>query len=197
MKYDLRHRRPNLFRQRKPRGPLLPISLVALALLIALFSLIRPFELGATFNPSNVTVPPYTPTPTPVPTPTSIHGGHIVFTCRRKEVNQICMVRADGSGYAQLTHETTNAYYPAISPDLRTVVFALNQYDLFNLNVLTLKNNDVNKLADQIGNSFSPDFSPDGKQVVFVNRVGTSPSAVWIVGSDGKNPHLLYQGPKD
>ena len=197
MKYDLRHRRPDLFRQRKPRGPLLPISLLVIAALLGLFSLIRPFDLVANFNPSNVTVPPFTPRPTAVPTPTSIHGGHIVFTCTRKDVNQICMVRADGSGYVQLTHETNNAYYPAISPDLKIVVFALNQYDLFNLNVLTLKNNDVNKLADQIGNSFSPDFSPDGKQLVFANRVGDNPSALWVIGSDGKKPHQLYAGAKD
>jgi tricorn protease-like protein len=197
MKYDLRHRRPNLFSQRKPRGPLLPISVLAVALLVALFSLIRPFQPASNFNPSNVTVPAFTPTPTAVPTPTSVHGGHIVFTCTRKDINQICMIRSDGSGYAQLTHETNNGYYPAISPDLKAVVFALNQYDLFNLNVLTLRNNDVSKLADQIGNSFSPDFSPDGRQIVFVNRVGNAPSALWVIDSDGRDPHQLYAGPKD
>src|SRR5512140_1285576 len=120
MKYDLRKRRPDLFRQRKPRGPLLPVSLLLVALLLAIFSLIHPFELIADFNPSNVTVPPFTPTPSAVPTPTSVHGGHIVFTCTRKDVNQICMVRADGGGYVQLTNNTDNGYYPAISPDAQS-----------------------------------------------------------------------------
>ncbi len=199
MKYNSGRRRSRLFRHGKDRGPLLPVSLVVIAVLLAAFSLIKPFQFGTGFdiNPANVTVPAWTPTPTPQPTPTSVHGGHIVFTCQRKNINQICMIRADGSGYTQLTDGTDNAYYPVMSPDARTIVFALNQYDIFNLNILTLKNNDVRKLTDQIGNSFSPDFSPDGKQIIFVNRVGNSPSALWLVDSDGKNPHQVYAGSKD
>ena len=177
----------------------MPISFAIIAILLALFSFIRPFQFGSgiNFNPANVTVPTYTPTPTAIPTPTSIHGGHIVFTCTRKNVNQICMIRADGTGYQQLTNGTDNAYYPVMSPDTTKIVFALNQYDIFNLNVFTLANSDISKLTDQIGNSFSPDFSPDGKQLVFVNKVGNSPAALWVVNSDGKNPHQIYIGSRD
>ena len=198
MKYDDKiKRRTNLFKQPKRRGPLLPISILIVAAIIALLALVQPFNFIADINPGNVTVPPFTPTATAVPTPTSVHGGHIVFTCMRKEINQICMIRADGSGYRQLTSDTNNAYYPVMSPDAQTIVFALNQYDIFNLNVMTLKNEDVRKLTDNIGNSFSPDFSPDGKQIVFVNRVGEAPSALWEVSSKGENPHELFAGTKD
>jgi TolB protein len=200
MRFDPRKRRPDLFRQRKPRGPLLPVSIVVIIGLIALLSLIKPFSFFTTVNPANVTVPAFTPTPTsppPSPMPTDVHGGHIVFTCTRGDINQICMIRADGTGFAQLTHETNNGYYPVLSPDARSVVFALNQYDLFNLNILTLDDENLRKLADNIGNSFSPDFSPDGNQVVFVNRVGVGHSALWVVGSRGQQPHALYNGPKD
>lgn len=198
MKYDSGKRRPNLFKQEKSRAPFLPISLLILVVIIFLFSQITPLQsMIANINPANVTVPPFTPTPTPLPRPTDIHGGHIVFTCTRKDINQICMINADGTGYKQLTNETTNTYYPAISPDSETVVFAVNQYDNFNFHMLTLSSSKSVQLTDNIGNSFSPDFSPDGKQIVFVNRVADKPSALWIMGRDGKNPHLLYQGPKD
>ena len=199
MKYDAGRRRPRLFRQNKNRGPLVPISIVVIAALLGIFSLIKPFQFSTNLNinPANVTVPPFTPTPTAVPTPTSIHGGHIVFTCMRKNINQICMIRADGTGYTQLTDSPDNAYYPVMSPDAKSIVFALNQYDIFNLNVLRLRDNDISKLTDQIGNSFSPDFSPDGKQIVFCNRVGNSPSALWLVNNDGKKPHQLYAGARD
>ena len=199
MKYSDGRRRTRLFRQGKNRGPLVPISIVIVAILLGAFSLIKPFQFSTNpdVNPANVTVPAWTPTPTPLPTPTSIHGGHIVFTCTRKNVNQICMIRSDGSGYIQLTNGADNAYYPIIAPNAQYIVFALNEYDIFNLNVLRLKDNDVSKLTDQIGNSLSPDFSPDGKQILFVNRVGNSPSALWIVNSDGKNPHQVYAGAKD
>lgn len=198
MKYDAeRKRRTNLFKQPKRRGPLLPISILIVAVLLALFALVTPFNYILNINPGNVTVPSFTPTSTPIPTPTDIHGGHIVFTCSRKDVNQICMIRTDGSGYVQLTNGTDNAYYPVMSPDARSIVFALNQYDIFNLNILSLANNSVRKLTDNIGNSFSPDFSPDGKQIVFANRVGDAPSALWVVGNKGEKPHQLFAGPKD
>ncbi len=199
MKYRDGRRREKLFRQPKNRGPLVPISIVIVAIVLAAFSLIKPFQFSTNpdINPANVTVPTWTPTPTPLPTPTDVHGGHIVFTCTRKNVNQICMIRSDGTGYVQLTNGADNAYYPVMAPNAQSIVFALNQYDIFNLNVLRLRDRDISKLTDQIGNSLSPDFSPDGKQIVFVNRVGDAHSALWLVNSDGKNPHQLYLGSKD
>jgi Tol biopolymer transport system component len=197
MKFDIRRRREGLFKQRKPRGPLLPISIVILLGMLALFALITPPGSFPNINPANVVVPTFTPTTTPIPTPTDVHGGHIVFTCTRKDINQICLIRSDGTRYQQLTNVTTNAYYPAISPDGQTILFALSQYDNFNINEMRLSDLQYFQISVSVGNSFSPDYSPDGKQVVFVNRVGKAPSALWLMGGDGQDPHELYAGPKD
>jgi Tol biopolymer transport system component len=197
MKYDSRKRRTNLFRQERRRGPILPISLLVLAVIIVLFSLITPSQFITNINPANVRIPPPTPTSTPRPFPTSINGGHIVFTCTRKNINQICLINADGSGYTQLTNGDKNAYYPAISPTGRSVVFAINKYDNFDMYMLNLANLESIQLTDNIGNTFSPSYSPDGKQIVFINRVANGPSSIWLMGSMGEKPHLLYAGPKD
>jgi Tol biopolymer transport system component len=197
MKYDAGKRRPALFKKQKHRIPFLPVSLLALVAIILLFSLISPIQFITNINPANVRVPPPTPTPTPLPRPTDVHGGHIVFTCTRKDINQICLISADGTGFRQLTQETTNTYYPAISPDGETVVYASNKYDNFDLYQLNLSNSKTTQLTDNIGNLFSPDFSPDGRQILFVNRVGDGPSSLWVMGSKGEKPHLLYTGPKD
>lgn len=197
MKYDSRNRRTNLFRQPRRRGPLLPFSLILLAVLIILFSLITPFQFITNINPSNIKVPTQTPTATPKPFPTSINGGHIVFTCTRKDINQICLINADGTGYTQLTNETNNSYYPAISPDSSSVVFATNTYDNFDLYMVNLATLKIIQLTYNLGNSFSPDYSPDGKQIVFINRVANDHSSLWMMGSKGENPHLLFGGPKD
>ena len=197
MKYDSRKRRTNLFRQERRRGPLLPISLIILAVLIILLSLVTPFQFITNINPGNIKIPPPTPTATPLPFPTSINGGHIVFTCTRKNINQICLINADGTGYKQLTDGINNAYYPAISPDSSSVIFAINKYDNFDLYLLNLENSKLLQLTDNIGNSFSPEFSPDGKQILFINRVAEGISSLWIMGSMGENPHLFYSEPKD
>lgn len=194
MKYRSGNRRPNLFRREKRRKRLLPVSLIFLAILVFLFSLISPTGFFTSINPSNVIVPPFTPTPTPLPLPTDIHGGHIVFTCTQEDINQICIINADGTGYRQLTNESVNSYYPAISPDGRTIVFATNKYENFDLYMLDLGSSKTTLLTDNVGNAFSPSFSPDGKQIAFVNRTTDGPSALWLMGSRGEKPHALYSG---
>jgi Tol biopolymer transport system component len=187
----------DLFRREKRKVPVLPISLLVLAALILLLSLVSPLQFAPNINPVNVRVPPPTPTETALPRPTDIHGGHIVFTCTRKDINQICMINADGSGYRQLTQQATNTYYPAISPDGESVVFAINKYENFDMYKLLWSSMNLAQLTDNIGNSFSPDYSPDGKQIVFVNRAAGAVSSLWVVGSNGEKPHLRFTGPKD
>ncbi len=197
MKHPGAHRRSNLFKQEKRRPPLVPISLLVVAAIIWLFSLIPPSQFFTNINPVNVRIPPPPPTPAPTPRPTGVHGGHIVFTCTRKDINQICMINADGTGYTQLTNGMTNTYYPTISPDSEIVVFAINKYDNFDLHALTLSTSKLTQLTDNIGNSFSPNFSPDGKQIVFVNRAAEGPSSLWMMGRRGENPHLFYAAPNN
>lgn len=197
MKYDSNKRRKTLFRRDQKRGPIIPISLLIVAVAIALFALVSPTRFFTDVNPSNVTVPPFTPTPTALPAPTDVHGGHIVFTCSRKDVNQICIINADGTGYRQLTDTPDNSYYPAISPDGNEIVFATNKYDNFDLYMNLRGSSDLVQLTDNIGNLFSPSFSPDGKQIVFVNRATSGPSSLWLMGSHGENPHLFYPAPNN
>jgi len=197
MKQRMRKSRHDLFRREKRRLPVLPISLIIIAVVIFLLSLISPLQFVPNINPANVRVPPPTPTATALPRPTDIHGGHIVFTCTRKNINQICIINADGSDYKQLTDQSTNTYYPAISPDSESVVFAINKYDYFDLYMITLSDSKLVQLTDNIGNSFSPDFSPDGKQILFVNRIAGGSAALWIMGSMGEHPHVFYTGTKD
>ncbi len=205
MKYDSGRHRPRLFRRGAPRAPFLPVSLLILGVLIFLFSLITPSGFFTSINPANVSVPAFTRTPTPLPRPTDVHGGHIVFTCTRSNINQICMINADGSGYEQLTDVTSNAYYPAISPDGEAVAFAVNAGDYFDLDMLLLhvlvapqaSAPKLVQLTFSVGNAFSPTFSPDGQQIAFVNRVADRPAAVWIMGRNGENAHRLYATPRD
>jgi Tol biopolymer transport system component len=197
MKYKSGKRRPNLFRQATRRGPFLPLSLLILAILVLLFSLITPSAFFTNINPSNVRVPAFTPTPTALPRPTDVHGGHIVFTCTRKEINQICLINADGTGYQQLTNETTNGYYPAISPNGENIVFALNKYDYFDMYALVRGSSALTQLTAYVGNAFSPSFAPDGHQLVFVNRDTAGLFSLWVVGSSGENPHVLYAAPSN
>ena len=99
---------------REPRGRRIPFGILVVLAILVLLALIRPSRLPLDINPSNVRLPTATPPATPRPAPTDAHGGHIVFTCTRQEINQICMISPDGTGFRQLTEGNANSYYPAI-----------------------------------------------------------------------------------
>ena len=197
MKYDSGKHRSRLFRPKR-RAPFLPISLIILALLGIFFWLI-PTDFLRNSIPINVPVPTFTlipiqPTVTRTPRPVNAHGGDIVFTCTRGDTNHICAINADGTNFRQITNAERNDYYPTVDPLSNNVVFAASYQGGFDLFAVDLTTNNVSQLTYNIGNVFSPSFSPDGKQIVFVNRVGGGPFAVWISGRNGEYPHAIYTG---
>src|SRR5688572_4012933 len=68
------------------------------------------------------------PTLIPTPLPTSGEGssasGKIVFTCYINLIDQICIMKADGTGRRQLTDLKATAFYASLSPDGQMVYFS-------------------------------------------------------------------------
>jgi TolB protein len=120
-------------------------------------------------------------------------------------VNQICIINADGTGYAQLTRGESHSYYPAISRNGTAIVFAVNRYEMFDLYRLSLRagqgprsaTSRLTQLTDLIGNAFSPSFSPDGRRIIFVNRLPGEASSLWMLAADGQDPRHIYSAPRD
>ncbi len=195
--------RPKRLFSKKSR-PRLPLSLIFLALLGLILFLIPTNPPGiftpVSLSPSPTSSPEKTSTPAPSPTalplPTGLHGGRIVFTCTRGSFNQICIINRDGSGLLQLTDEAANHYYPAISPQGNTLVFASNRsLGTFDLYLLIFSTSKLLQLTDEIGNVFSPDFSPDGDKILFINRTEEEQTGLWVVDWNGNNPRLILGGP--
>ncbi len=84
---------------------------------------------------------------------------------------QIYRIKADGTGLEQLTSEPFNHYYPAPSPDGKTIVFVSDRsgsFDLYRIaaNIAGPANQPQPLLNDQ-GSNTDPAFTPDGKRIVF------------------------------
>jgi Tol biopolymer transport system component len=198
MKYNSGRRRSNLFHQ-KHRAPLLPVGLIVVLVLLGVFFWLIPTDFLRNSIPINVSIPTFTPIPieptvTRTPRPVNAHGGSIIFTCTRGQTNHLCLVNADGSGFQQITNAERNDYYPTFDPLTNNVVFAASYQGGFDLFAVDLKTNNVSQLTYNIGNVFSPSFSPDGQQIVFVNRVGGGPYSLWVSGRNGEFPHSIYTG---
>jgi Tol biopolymer transport system component/serine/threonine protein kinase len=139
----------------------------------------------------------YTPPPTitPLPKPTDPKGGRIAFTCTRGDYNQLCMINRDGSGLIQLSDMEASNYYPVFTRDGGGLLFASNRNGPFDLYLLLFSEKQLFQITENVGNVVSPDYSPDGRRIVFVNQAGDGPASIWMVNADGLNPHLVYAGP--
>ncbi|HCR70321.1 MAG TPA: hypothetical protein DIW23_02660 [Anaerolineae bacterium] len=168
--------------------------------IFALFFFIRPVEPAVSTLP---TITPFVPNITPPPTntseprPTKEFGGQITFTCTRGDFNQVCIVNRDGSGYTQITDMEASNYYPVFTPDGTSLLFASNRNGPFDFFLLVFSQREIIPITNNIGNVISPDYSPDGRQIVFANKVGDNPTAIWMINADGLNPRLIYTGARD
>lgn len=190
----------NVLKKKTSSFRLMPILFfILVAGFISLFFLIRPVEIPAVITlPTLTPFVPDTPTPTftPEPIPTKEFGGQIVFTCTRDNYNQLCIVNRDGSGYTQLTDMAASNYYPIFTPD-GLLLFASNRNGAFDFYLWNFGLREITQITNNVGNVISPDYSPDGRQFVFANKVGDSPTSIWMVNADGLNPRLVFTGVND
>jgi len=138
-----------------------------------------------------------TPIPSTMTVPTSSSTdqpkGQIVYTCqvfKAQASNQICIINADGRGFRRLTTDDTKQhYYPSLSPDGKSVVYAAflqaNIYEIYEMNLATGK---VVQLTNKLGNLNAPEISPDGKHIIFKTwSANTDKNVIWMMDRDGKN----------
>jgi TolB protein len=127
---------------------------------------------------------------TSVANPTADNGsliGKIVFTCFVQQIDQICIMNADGSGRKQLTHFSATTFYPSLSPDGKTVYFVSKEKGTFNIYSMAPNGGDVKQLTKGIGSLYAPELSPNGERIVFTNNG----NGIWVMRADGRNPHAI------
>ena len=135
--------------------------------------------------------------PSPVPQfDTSPPTGKIVFTCYINQIDQICLMNADGSGRVQLTSEKGTSYYASISPEGSTIYFVSRRTGNFEIFSMNLKGKSLRRLTGGIGSLYAPERSPTDEKIVFTNETGGT-QQIWVIRVDGKNPHALTSGPED
>src|SRR5687767_7172780 len=132
-------------------------------------------------------VPSLIPSPVPGSDIGSSPSGKIVFTCFIEQIDQICIMNADGSGRKQLTNLPATAFYASLSPDGQTVYFSSRQTGTYEIYSVDINGNNLQRLTHNIGTLYAPELSPDGSKIIFTSNG----NGVWVMNPDGSDPHAI------
>ncbi len=105
------------------------------------------------------------------------------FAVRQKQTNEIDWSKATN---IQLTDQQGTEYFPSLSPDGKSFVYASDaggKFDIFTQRVGSKKA--INLTEDSPANNTQPAFSPNGEQVAF--RSEREPKGIYIIGASGDN----------
>jgi len=140
---------------------------------------------------------PATVIPSPIPQfDDSPPTGQIVFTCFINQIDQICLMNADGSERKQLTDSEGTSFYASLSPDGKTIYFASRMSGSYEIYSMNLRGRGLKRLTRNIGSLYAPELSPSGERIIFTNNT-EGMQRIWIMRADGNNPHALSDGPQD
>ena len=137
--------------------------------------------------PTLQTIPTLIPSPLPNFGDTTTPTGKIAFACYVQQIDQICIMNADGTGRDQLTDFSATAFYPSLSPDGQTVYFSSKRSGGFEIYSIGIDGDNLQRLTRDIGSLYAPELSPSGEWVLFTNNG----NGLWIMHPNGDNPHAL------
>ena len=146
-------------------------------------------------TPTALAVDLSTPTleSTLIPSPAPNFGGDgaltgkIAFTCYVKQIDQICLMNADGSDRRQITDVEATAFYASISPDGQMIYFSSRRSGGFEIYSININGDELQRLTRDIGSLYAPELSPGGERIIFTKEG----NGLWVMKPDGSNPHAL------
>jgi TolB protein len=134
-------------------------------------------------------------------------GKRIAFQSGRDDpFNEIYMMNADGSGVTRLTQSAGFDFYPKWSKDGKRIVFITGRYAantevpaVNELEIMTMNADGtaLTRLTSDGAADLDPDWSPDGKRIVFASNRSNPGSDVidlFVMNSDGTNITQLTFG---
>ena len=125
-------------------------------------------------------------------------GRQIVFSHDMTGALEMYLINSDGTGLTQITHDGLVDLFARWSPDGQRFVFMSASLKNGAGVITTMRTNGSDRvvLTDDIPyDSLQPEYTPDGKQIVFTSQAGGLISALWIMDADGSHKRRLTDPP--
>ena len=133
-------------------------------------------------------------------------GKRIAFTrvmdkTQSQTTAEVFIMNDDGTNPQRLTHNNVIDAYPSWSPDGRFLAFASTRSESWEVFVIELATRTLTQLTGLEGDtgSGSPDWSPDGTQIVFERFIsignGISPKTIYVMSADGQHQRPALPDP--
>jgi Tol biopolymer transport system component len=131
-----------------------------------------------------------------VPEATTNPAGTIVYTSLVGGKEQLFKMRPDGSARTQLTTGPTRSERGAMSPDGKWIAFGRIPADDSRAAIAMMRadGSDVRELTPR-GFQTWPEFSPDGRMIVFTRDLSGSDNGIWVMRRDGTGMRRLTRNP--
>jgi TolB protein len=109
------------------------------------------------------------------------------------DVKQIFSRTLDGSDVKQLTHPPGQAAQPAFSPDGTTIAYSRTNPDS-GIWAMDADGSSKRPLAIGAADQEDPAYSLDGSRIAY-DRYAKDDTEIWVMGSDGSDPHQVTSDP--
>jgi TolB protein len=119
-----------------------------------------------------------------------IFTSKIVFCSNRDGNWELYMMDYDGHNQTRLTFNKVNDYMPAWSTDGRKIAYTSYQGTRAILYLLEVYEGKRHEVYSR-GTTFAPNFSPDGKKLVFCSQEEGGNTEIYVATSEGKNIRRL------
>ncbi|MGC8786995.1 MAG: TolB family protein [Anaerolineae bacterium] len=110
-------------------------------------------------------------------------GTRLAYVCGEYEPD-ICVIGAEGSGYAQLTFHPSRDINPSWSPDGSAIAYQTSRGGLSDIYVLNLKDLTERDLTQGVSQNAQPSWSPDGKAILFQSDRDGSMD-IFVISAEG------------
>jgi len=107
-------------------------------------------------------------------------GSKIVYWSSERGGDDICTIKADGTGKTLLTAEASNENSPIFSPDGSKIAFVSDEAENLDIMVMDADGNNIVHLTTDTASDLNPVWNPDGTKIAFWSDRGGD-SGIYIL----------------